>query len=238
VLAVARALLDRDAVLGIVPIGTANLMARDLEIPLDPMLALDTLLEARPRRIDVGRVNSELFLCASMLGMAMTLARVRESGRGEGALRLWPRLLGKALRMLWRYPHRRIILQVDGRVLTLRSRTLVITNNPLLTAAGAHRRLVGRSALALARLRETGLDLALGGHVHLGYAGLAEGVVVAHAGTGVSSRLVGELNGFNLITGDPDVLTVEHWRWRGHVYAPDGAVGFQRGENGWRSCGA
>jgi diacylglycerol kinase family enzyme len=140
VLAVAQALLERDAVLGIVPTGTANLLARDLEIPLDPMLAVDALLEARPRRIDVGRVNSELFLCASMLGMATTLARVRESGRGEGPLRLWPRLLGNALWMLWRYPHRRIILQVDGRVLTLRSRTLVITNNPLLPQAGLYPR--------------------------------------------------------------------------------------------------
>ena len=116
-------------------------------------------------------------------------------------------------------------------------RILVAHHPLLLTAAGAHRRLVGRGALALARLRETGLDLALGGHVHLGYAGVAGGVVVAHAGTGVSSRLVGELNGFNLITGDPDVLSVEHWRWQGSAYAPDGAVGFQCGEDGWLSCG-
>jgi diacylglycerol kinase family enzyme len=140
VLAVAQALLDRDAVLGIVPMGTANLLARDLEIPLDPMLAVDALLEARPRRIDVGRVNGEIFLCASMLGMATTLARVRESGRGEGALRLWPRLLGKALWMLWRYPHRRIILEINGQMLTLRSRTLVISNNPLLPEAGLYPR--------------------------------------------------------------------------------------------------
>jgi diacylglycerol kinase family enzyme len=140
VLAVAQVLLERDAVLGIVPTGTANLLARDLGIPLDPMPAVDALLEARPRRIDVGRVNGELFLCASMLGMATTLARFRESGRGEGALRLWPRLLGKALWMLWRYPHRRIILELDGRVLTLRSRTLVISNNPLLPQAGLYPR--------------------------------------------------------------------------------------------------
>jgi diacylglycerol kinase family enzyme len=140
VLAVARALLERDSVLGIVPTGTANLLARDLGIPLDPMPAVDALLEARPRRIDVGRVNGELFLCASMLGMATILARVRESGRGEGALRLWPRLLGKALWVLWRYPHRRIILELDGQRVTLRSRTLVISNNPLLPEAGLYPR--------------------------------------------------------------------------------------------------
>ncbi|SDW39883.1 diacylglycerol/lipid kinase family protein [Thiocapsa roseopersicina] len=140
VLAVAKALLDRDAVLGIVPMGTANLLARDLELPLDPMLAVDALLEAQPRRIDVGRVNGELFLCASMLGMGTTLARIRESGRGQGALRLWPRLLSKALWILWRYPHRRIILELDGQTLTLRSRALVISNNPVLPQAGLYPR--------------------------------------------------------------------------------------------------
>lgn len=140
VLAVAKALLDRDAVLGIVPMGTANLLARDLEIPLDPMLAVDALLEAQPRRIDVGRVNGELFLCASMLGMGTTLARIRESGRGQGALRLWPRLLSKALWILWRYPHRRIILELDEQTLRLRSRALVISNNPVLPQAGLYPR--------------------------------------------------------------------------------------------------
>ena len=113
-------------------------------------------------------------------------------------------------------------------------RILVAHHPLLLTPAGAHRGLVGRSELALARLRRAGLDLALGGHVHLGYAGVANGVVVAHAGTGVSDRLVGERNGFNVITGEDAALTVEHWRWSGRAYAPDTATRFERADPGWR----
>jgi len=116
-----------------------------------------------------------------------------------------------------------------------RLRILAAHHPLLLTPAGAHRGLVGRSALALARLRPAGLDLALGGHVHLGYAGVASGVVIAHAGTGVSDRLVGEQNGFNLITGDRDRLTVEHWRWQGRRYAPSTETRFERGEHSWHS---
>ena len=113
-------------------------------------------------------------------------------------------------------------------------RILVAHHPLLLTPAGAHRGLVGRSDLALAKLRRAGLDLALGGHVHLGYAGIANGVVIAHAGTGVSNRLVGELNGFNVITGDGDALTVEHWRWRSDTYAPSAAARFERAGTEWR----
>lgn len=117
-------------------------------------------------------------------------------------------------------------------------RVLVAHHPLLLTPAGAGRGLVGGGALALARLRRAGLDLALGGHLHLGYAGIAGGVVVAHAGSGVSHRLVGERNGFNVISGDQERLRVEHWRWRGHAYGPDAAVGFARGADGWYSIPA
>jgi diacylglycerol kinase family enzyme len=82
VLAVAGAVLGRDVAIGIVPLGTANLLARDLGLPLDPADAVDALAKAEVRRIDVGRVNGELFLCASMLGLTTTLARAREAARG------------------------------------------------------------------------------------------------------------------------------------------------------------
>jgi 3',5'-cyclic AMP phosphodiesterase CpdA len=125
------------------------------------------------------------------------------------------------------------LAQADGGL-----RILVAHHPLLLTAAGAHRGLVGRSVLALSMLRRAGLDLALGGHVHLGYAGVAGGVVVAHAGTGVSDRLVGENNGFNVIEGDHDRLTVEHWRWQSRSYVADSAADFRRGPDGWRAIAA
>lgn len=131
VLAVATALLGRDVALGIVPLGTANLLARDLGMPLNPERAINALTDAAPTRIDVGRVNGELFLCASMLGLTTTLARSREAGRGVGLLRLWPRLARKAIWLMRRYPYRRVELVADGKPLTLRTRAMVVSNNPV-----------------------------------------------------------------------------------------------------------
>lgn len=112
-------------------------------------------------------------------------------------------------------------------------RILVAHHPLLLTAAGAARGLVGRHALALSTLRSAGLDLALGGHVHLGYADVRAGIVIAHSGTTVSNRLIGEANGFNLISGDRGRLRVEHWQWQGQTFAVAGVRGFERAAQGW-----
>jgi len=113
---------------------------------------------------------------------------------------------------------------------------LLIAHHPLLlTPPGAHRGLMGNAELALSRLATAGLDLALGGHIHLGYAGVVNGIVIAHAGTGTSDRLVGEPNGCNLITADGDLLQVAHWQWQGDRFAPAAEHRFQRSPAGWRS---
>lgn len=42
-----------ETALGVIPMGTANLLARDLDIPLEPEQAIDALIEGRRRRIRV-----------------------------------------------------------------------------------------------------------------------------------------------------------------------------------------
>jgi 3',5'-cyclic AMP phosphodiesterase CpdA len=107
-------------------------------------------------------------------------------------------------------------------------RVLVLHHPLLLTEAGRHRGLVGGAAPALRRLAHAGLDLALGGHVHLPYTGRVNGVVVAHAGTGVSDRLVGVANGFNVVDADRTSIRVEHWIAADGRFVPDSRSRFPR----------
>jgi YegS/Rv2252/BmrU family lipid kinase len=54
---VLQGLAGRDAALGIIPLGTANAMAHDLRLPLNPVSAARALLTAAPRRITVGKID-------------------------------------------------------------------------------------------------------------------------------------------------------------------------------------
>jgi YegS/Rv2252/BmrU family lipid kinase len=61
--------------LGIVPIGTANDLARTLGIPPDPVEAARVVVAGRTRRIDVGEVNGRLFFNVASIGMSVEIAR-------------------------------------------------------------------------------------------------------------------------------------------------------------------
>jgi YegS/Rv2252/BmrU family lipid kinase len=54
---VLQGLAGRDAALGIIPLGTANAMAHDLRLPLNPANAARALLTAVPKRIAVGKID-------------------------------------------------------------------------------------------------------------------------------------------------------------------------------------
>lgn len=129
--------------LGVLPAGTMNVFALDLGVPEDLEDALDAVLTASVRMIDVARVNGRLFLCSSALAMLPHLGRAREHAREASEwsrLRLWAR----SARLLRRYPRKRLWLRVDGQVHTVRTRAMVVTNNPLRSGPG---RLHGRARL-------------------------------------------------------------------------------------------
>ena len=54
---IAQALVGTNAALGIIPMGTANALAHDLQVPRSPIAAAQAALAAKPRRIAVGRIE-------------------------------------------------------------------------------------------------------------------------------------------------------------------------------------
>lgn len=58
-----------NATLGIVPAGTGNLLARNLELPTDPREALDVALRGETVSLDVGVVNGEVFAVIAGAGI-------------------------------------------------------------------------------------------------------------------------------------------------------------------------
>jgi len=153
---VADLLLDWNVPLGIIPTGTANLLARDLGLPLEPDQTIETLSEAGVRRIDVARCNGSTFLCAAMFGMTTDLAQAREAARGVGAWRMLPRLLRETYWILKRYPFHRIRLHLDNEPVALPTRALIVSNNPVQPHPGLYplRASLNANALGVYGVRE------------------------------------------------------------------------------------
>lgn len=129
---VAGRLAGSEVPLGVLPCGTMNVLARDLGVPPDLDAAAAALLTAPVRKIDVATVNGEPFLCSSTLAMVPHLGRLRERARGSFGWRTL-RLVGKATRILWRYPRMRLTVVVDGAGHVVRTRAIVVSSNPLST---------------------------------------------------------------------------------------------------------
>jgi YegS/Rv2252/BmrU family lipid kinase len=127
--AVASIVLDTDRTLGVLPLGTLNHFAKDLNIPLDVESALRVCLEGREAKVDVGEVNGQVFLNNSSLGLYPSIVRHREKqqqrlGRGK-----WPAFIWATLTMLKRYPFLSVRLSTDDQRLIRHTPFVFVGNN-------------------------------------------------------------------------------------------------------------
>lgn len=81
---VASALAGTSVVLGLVPGGSGNGLARDLGIPLQAERALDVLVDGRDRDIDGGVLDGHLFFNVAGLGLDARVARAFQEHGGRG----------------------------------------------------------------------------------------------------------------------------------------------------------
>lgn len=117
--------------LALVPCGTGNLLARNLDLPQDPVAALDAALAGGEFGIDVGRVSGDGLPAsrfAVMTGAGFDAAMVRDASPALKARLGWPAYALSAVRHLGD-PRMRLTIRLDGgRPLRRRARMVVIGN--------------------------------------------------------------------------------------------------------------
>jgi YegS/Rv2252/BmrU family lipid kinase len=118
-------------VLGIIPVGTANVLAHEIGIPArNPLAAVEDLPAANCRSIDVAMVGESLALTVCGAGLesicVRDVSRARSGGRHGSMLRfVWP-----AVREFFTYflHAPRFTIQVDGETMKGRSTSFVVSN--------------------------------------------------------------------------------------------------------------
>lgn len=83
VTALAEVAIQAGKTLAVLPLGTANLLARDLALPLTLDEWFASYADMVPRRIDVGEVNGRVFLHKVVIGAVPGIAAAREQLRGR-----------------------------------------------------------------------------------------------------------------------------------------------------------
>jgi len=123
----ANRLAGTDKTLGVLPLGTVNLFARDLGLPTDLDEAIAAVESARPRSIDLGTLNGRAFHTLSGMGFFSQMARAREETRDLPGKVL--RVLAAAARAFFRTGRFTLDVTVDGRTRHTEAVAVLVTVN-------------------------------------------------------------------------------------------------------------
>jgi len=143
--AVANALAGSETALAVLPLGTLNHFAKDLQVPLEIEAAVTNALAGRMRAVDVGEVNGRVFINNSSIGLYPQVVREREALQEKGR-RKWLAFAQALVAMLRRAKSLRVRLLFNNGRLDTRTDFVFIGNNEYELIAprlGARERLDG-----------------------------------------------------------------------------------------------
>jgi diacylglycerol kinase family enzyme len=127
--AVAAALAGTETALGVLPAGTLNHFAKDLGIPLELEAAAQVIAAGRIALVDVGTINSRVFINNSSLGVYAWALVERDATRSRRGWSKWPAMTLAAVRVFWRSPLLRVRLDTADGSISRKTPLVFVGNN-------------------------------------------------------------------------------------------------------------
>ena len=121
---VAECILKTPIVLGILPAGSANGLAKELAIPEDPTKALDVLIHGVTKKIHTTTVNDQLCIHLSDVGLNAYLMKKFESNGVRG---MWGYMIA-SIKVLLQNSLMDIEMVIEGKKIRLKAFMVVIAN--------------------------------------------------------------------------------------------------------------
>jgi diacylglycerol kinase family enzyme len=129
--AVAAACLEADRPLGIMPAGTFNYIARNLQVPTEVSQAVSVIVNGAIRRVDVGEMNGRIFLNNAGFGLYVTMIEQRERDKRRFGRRRIVAFLSGIRCLLSTHPLYAVELVADGQSKHCLTTTLFFVCNAL-----------------------------------------------------------------------------------------------------------
>jgi len=83
---IARSMIYSDTILGIIPKGSGNGLARELHIPMDAKKALDLIVKGHVTTIDACKANEKVFFCTCGVGFDAAVSQKFAEEKHRGSL--------------------------------------------------------------------------------------------------------------------------------------------------------
>lgn len=126
---VLQAVAGTDTALGVLPVGTGNVWAREVGIPSEPRLAVQVLEQGWVRRVDVGVAGDRLFLLMAGVGYD-ALVTEKTNAESKRKLGIFAYIVA-GLTVALNFVGRRITIQADGVERRCRALLAVVGNTRL-----------------------------------------------------------------------------------------------------------
>lgn len=120
----AQGVLHTDIPLAILPAGSANGLAKELDIPIDIDKAMNLITTGVAKAIHVIKINGELCIHLSDIGFNAFVVKKFETGDKRGMFGY----LRAAWQVLWKHPVMQVEMQVDGASVNKNAAMIVIAN--------------------------------------------------------------------------------------------------------------
>ncbi|HTF28478.1 MAG TPA: diacylglycerol kinase family protein [Flavitalea sp.] len=120
----AEALLEFNIPLGIIPAGSANGMAKELNIPLNPEAALQLSISAQSKPLDLISINNEYCIHLSDIGLNASMLERFEENERRGFLGYIEALM----KMMGRHQFMRVTIYANNRIYKRKVVMAVIAN--------------------------------------------------------------------------------------------------------------
>ncbi|MET0262523.1 MAG: diacylglycerol kinase family protein [Rariglobus sp.] len=126
----AAVLAGTSIALGVLPLGTLNHFAKDLNMPPDIKKAVPALVGGEIRAVDIGEVNDEVFINNCSLGSYAEAVRRRDALQEEHGHGKWRAMIRASFQTFLRFRRLRLRIALNGGgAQRVRTPVVVIANN-------------------------------------------------------------------------------------------------------------